>query len=170
MVRDWSTSATYTWTPTTFGAYALGIWVRNSGVSGDDPKSTASAPFPILPALVGTYAFTGSATNPNCTDPGDNGTVPFSGTLTISSQTGGSFGGTVAVPTCDDLGCHTDTVPLSGTVTGTGQVNGTLGNAEGRYTYSGSLSGTTLTLTFAGSWRDELGSCNLSGSLTAIKP
>jgi len=38
-----------------------------------------------------------------------------------------------------------------------------------RGTYTGIASGNTLTFTFAGGWRDDIGACNVSGSFTGTR-
>jgi phosphatidylserine/phosphatidylglycerophosphate/cardiolipin synthase-like enzyme len=41
VLRNWSTSASVVWTPPLAGAYRVGAWVRNAGVSRDAPESNA---------------------------------------------------------------------------------------------------------------------------------
>jgi hypothetical protein len=48
MVRDWATSASYTWTPTTANAnYLVTVWVKNAGSNTSTWDGSASVPFPI---------------------------------------------------------------------------------------------------------------------------
>ena len=47
VLRDWSTSATLTLTPTTSGAYAIGIWGRSNGVTADMPQTSAILEFSV---------------------------------------------------------------------------------------------------------------------------
>jgi hypothetical protein len=47
VLRDWSTSATLTLTPTTSGAYAIGIWARSNGVTADLPQTSAILEFSV---------------------------------------------------------------------------------------------------------------------------
>jgi hypothetical protein len=168
-LTGWQTGRTYPWSPGNAGNYQVQVWVRPAGSSADAAGGSASQPFMIVPNLVGTYAIAGSATNSGCTDPSDNGAVSLSGTLTISSQAGGSFSGTLNVIACGNEGCEPDMLTLSGTITATGRVSGSLGDAEGSYAFSGTLSGNNLAINFAGAWRDDIGSCNVGGSFTATK-
>jgi hypothetical protein len=47
MVQDWSTSATWTWTPAQAGNYAIGVWGRSADNSVDRPQAIATAPYVI---------------------------------------------------------------------------------------------------------------------------
>jgi hypothetical protein len=48
VVRDWSSYSTYTWTPTRAGtSYYIGVWVRDSTMTGDVGTYTRSMPFTI---------------------------------------------------------------------------------------------------------------------------
>jgi hypothetical protein len=55
VLRDWSTSSTVTWTPSTPNPNsAVGVWVRNAGDTADQPTGSfantggyTSIPFPI---------------------------------------------------------------------------------------------------------------------------
>ena len=107
--------------------------------------------------------------NFGCTDPSDNGSVSLNGTLTIASQVGGNLSGSFNIVACSSDGCESDVLTLAGTVTATGQVSGTLVDVEGHYSYTGTVSGNTLTLTFSGAWRDDIGACNVSGSFTGTR-
>jgi len=50
MVRNWSTTATYTWKPTVAGAnYRIGIWVRDATTTADVSNVNLSVPFSIAP-------------------------------------------------------------------------------------------------------------------------
>lgn len=49
VVQDWSTTATFAWTPVTANAsYSVTVWARNAGASADVPEQTATMPFAIL--------------------------------------------------------------------------------------------------------------------------
>ena len=53
---SWSTSDTFTWTPTTANSgYRVSVWVRNAGSTDDayDDNANASLSFPISPSAVG---------------------------------------------------------------------------------------------------------------------
>jgi hypothetical protein len=101
--------------------------------------------------------------------PAPVGTLIFTGPLQIINQTAGSFVGRMSLTSCQGLDCDTVSHTLTGTVIPTGQVSGTFSNAEGSYTFSGSVGGNTLSVTFAGAWQDDIGRCNLAGSLTATR-
>jgi hypothetical protein len=47
LLQDWTTSNTYTWTPTTAGSYQLGVWVRNSGSTADTWEVYGTLPFTV---------------------------------------------------------------------------------------------------------------------------
>jgi hypothetical protein len=170
-LRTWAACTTpATWTPTAPWSYQVGVWARSAGNTVDYPEASAALVYDVVPDVRGAYTGSGSATNSGCTDPSDNGSASLSGTLTISSQVGGNISGSLSIVACSSDGCESDMLTLSGTITATGQVSGTLVDAEGSYRYNGTLSGNTLSLTFAGAWRDDIGSCNLSGSFTATRP
>jgi hypothetical protein len=53
VLQDWSTIATVTWTPSTPGAYRVGVWLRNAGSTADaydNDSANGSVPFTIKPA------------------------------------------------------------------------------------------------------------------------
>jgi Fibronectin type III domain len=52
VVRDWSTTATYTWQPAVAGTYQITAWVRSAGSVTDaaGPSATMTVPFRIDPA------------------------------------------------------------------------------------------------------------------------
>ena len=43
MLQDWSTSATWTWTPTQSGTYVIGVWGRSADTTIDRPQAIATA-------------------------------------------------------------------------------------------------------------------------------
>ncbi len=47
MVRDWSTAATYTWTPATAGTYTVTVWARSAGVTTDAAQALAQVAYTI---------------------------------------------------------------------------------------------------------------------------
>ena len=50
LLRDWSTTATYTWTPTQANAsYLMIVWVRSAGVTADTYEDFGAKAFPITP-------------------------------------------------------------------------------------------------------------------------
>jgi hypothetical protein len=49
VVRGWSTSNTFTWTPTTANQhYQVSVWARSNGNNTDAQEASATAPYPIL--------------------------------------------------------------------------------------------------------------------------
>jgi hypothetical protein len=46
-VQNWSTSATYTWTPTTAGDYTISLWARSAGVTTNAPQASAQTTYAI---------------------------------------------------------------------------------------------------------------------------
>ena len=51
-VQNWSTTATYTWTPTTAASYTISVWVRSAGVSVDAAQASAQVPYTINTAPI----------------------------------------------------------------------------------------------------------------------
>jgi hypothetical protein len=49
--RDWGTSNTFPWTPTTAGAYSIQVWVRNSGSTADAPEAYATLAYVVTAPL-----------------------------------------------------------------------------------------------------------------------
>ena len=47
MVQDWSTSATWTWTPAQAGNYVIGVWGRSADNSVDRAQAITTAPYVI---------------------------------------------------------------------------------------------------------------------------
>jgi Putative Ig domain/Glucodextranase, domain B len=80
VVRDWSTTATYTWTPTTAASYTVLVWARSAGVTTDAAQAFAQTNYIITGALAAT------AITPNLPSPQNMGTTV---TFTAAS-TGGT--------------------------------------------------------------------------------
>jgi hypothetical protein len=47
VASEWSTTATFAWTPTTAGVYSVTVWARAAGNSADEPEQTATMTFSI---------------------------------------------------------------------------------------------------------------------------
>ena len=47
VAREWGSSNTLTWQPTTAGSYMVAVWVRNSGVTTDASQALAQVPYVI---------------------------------------------------------------------------------------------------------------------------
>jgi hypothetical protein len=47
VASEWSTTATFAWTPTTTGVYSVTVWARAAGNSADEPEQTATMTFSI---------------------------------------------------------------------------------------------------------------------------
>ena len=98
VLRDWEACTTpATWTPTAPWSYQVGVWARSSGNTADAPEASAGLVFAVVPDIRGTYTGSGSATNSGCTNPIDNGTFRFTGSITIPTQSGATFNGTGTV-------------------------------------------------------------------------
>ena len=80
VVRDWSTTATYTWTPTTAASYTVIVWARSAGVTTDAAQAFAQTNYIITGAVAAT------AITPNLPSPRNLGTTV---TFTAAS-TGGT--------------------------------------------------------------------------------
>jgi hypothetical protein len=114
---------------------------------------TAGGP---VPDARGTYAVSGQGTDSNCANPIDNGSVPISGELRITSQTGANFSGSATLFNSHDGNVDRIEVTLNGTINAAGQFsetfkfmnfrNNVLKNS-GSETFSGSLAGNVITLT-----------------------
>ena len=168
--QNWNPTNTFAWTPTLAGNYILEVWVRSSGNTADAPEAYGDLGYVIVPDVRGTYTVSGNATQSSCTFPGDNGTFPFTGTINILTQTGQTFSSTGSFNTGDGIVSAT----LTGTVTGAGQVSGTLTmtsslGMSATLTFSGTLVGNTITITFSGQSHEGSNSCNLTGSFTGTR-
>ncbi len=68
MVRSWSTTTTYNWTPTQAGSYTISIWARSAGSSATTAEATAQrtfvidAPAPSPSGVLVRDTFTGAGT------------------------------------------------------------------------------------------------------------
>jgi cell wall-associated protease len=52
MIRDWSASNTFVWTPATEGEFHFGVWARSAGNTADGAEAAAAVPYTITaPAL-----------------------------------------------------------------------------------------------------------------------
>jgi hypothetical protein len=77
MVRDWSTTATYTWTPSTAASYTVTVWARSAGVTTDAAQASAQLAFVINTAPV--PPVTSATLTSNVASPQNTGTaVTFS--------------------------------------------------------------------------------------------
>jgi hypothetical protein len=88
VLQNWTTSTTYTWTPTSANAaYRIGVWARNAGSTADtyDNGANVSVPFAIAPgAPSGALLLTGI--NANRVSPQRSGTnVTFTAVATGGS-------------------------------------------------------------------------------------
>ncbi len=127
-----------------------------------------------IPAIGGTYSGSGSLTSSGCLDPTDNGTVGFSSSVSIASQTRDAMSGTaVLTATVDGVTARED-LTFTGRVTTAGEVLGTFtytllldgifdSSGDGRFV--GQVTGNTLTLEFTA--QDRAGdTCASTGSLS----
>jgi hypothetical protein len=49
VARDWSSTSSFTWTPTAPGNYVVAVWVRNAGVTADVSQALAQMNYTITP-------------------------------------------------------------------------------------------------------------------------
>ena len=113
--------------------------------------------YAATPNILGSYSGTEDGTLSACTDPADNET--YTGdplTLDITSQTGGSFTGSVTDPD--------STTILTGTVDAAGNISGSYSDGDGSGTFSGTISGGSITLNYSGS--ETSTGCSTSGTFT----
>jgi hypothetical protein len=71
MVRDWSTTQSYTWTPATAAGYTVIVWVRSAGVTVDAAQAIAQMAYTINtppPAPVTSVALTSNLATPQNTN------------------------------------------------------------------------------------------------------
>jgi hypothetical protein len=64
MVRDWSTTTTYTWTPTTAASYTVIVWARSAGITVDAAQASAQMSYLINPTPVTTVALSSNVATP----------------------------------------------------------------------------------------------------------
>ncbi len=79
MAKDWSTSNTFAWTPSTPNPNsAVGVWVRSAGETADQRSDSLSIPFPIQASFASLTGLTANLTAPQ--SPGS--TITFTATAT----------------------------------------------------------------------------------------
>jgi hypothetical protein len=88
----------------------------------------------------------------------------------ISAQHGGSFSGTISAtnPRSGNVG----TATIDGVVSGTGAINGQFTGPTDSGTFSGTLTGDTLTalnVTFSGEYQSGSNSCQTTGAFLVIR-
>jgi hypothetical protein len=81
-LRDWNTSASYTWTPTTPGANStITVWARSAGATADAAESLRTISFTITPAPLQVTSLSSNLASPQ----------PVNTTITFTaSSTGGT--------------------------------------------------------------------------------
>jgi hypothetical protein len=169
--QEWGASNAWTWTPPAPATYQLQVWVRSAGNTLDAAEAYGTLGYGIVPNGVGTYTGAGSATNANCTFPGDNGAFASTGTITIASQTGATFTGTATFA----VGPEMFYFAVAGTANAAGQVSGALtfvapSTLTGTLPFSGALVGKTLAVTFSGQTYDGPNQCAVTGTFTGTRP
>ena len=82
-VQNWSTSSSYTWTPTTAASYTVSVWVRSSGVTTDAAQASSQVSYTIQTPPVAPV--TGATLTPGVASPQNTGT-------SITFTAGGSGG------------------------------------------------------------------------------
>ncbi len=128
------------------------------------------------PDVRGTYVGSGSLTQASCNNSTFNGTFGFSATVALLTQSGTSFTGSATL-SASIAGANfvVQAGSLTGTVNANGQIGGpfvfqTFANGapfgSGTGTFSGAVTGNTLTLQFSG---QATGGCSVSGSLAATR-
>jgi stage II sporulation protein D len=75
LARDWSTSPTFSWTPSAAGSYSIGIWVRDANTTADTNAVNFAIP----------YVVTGGASAPPPTPP-STPTTPITVTTILADQ------------------------------------------------------------------------------------
>ncbi|HEU4694775.1 MAG TPA: putative Ig domain-containing protein, partial [Vicinamibacterales bacterium] len=72
VVQNWSTSSSYTWTPTTAASYTVSVWVRSAGVTTDVAQASAQVAYTINTPPISPV--TGATLTPNVASPQNTGT------------------------------------------------------------------------------------------------
>ncbi len=106
--------------------------------------SLAGAPAGASPNILGTFTGDGTETYTGCSDPADNGTFPLTLTFAVTDQVGGAFSGTALG------GGGGEPSDIAGVVDTTGLVTGSFSDSESAGTFTGTLAGDTLSLSFVG--------------------
>jgi hypothetical protein len=123
----------------------------------------------LAPNAQGIYSLAGTGTTTGCSDPSDNGTGGVTATLNINNQTGSNFSGTISLT--DPFGFFSGTVS-NGTIAQNGAVTGSFfinqpSDDRSQGTFTGSLSGNTLSLNISGQDLDD--TCSFTGSMTGSR-
>jgi hypothetical protein len=93
-VRNWSTTATYIWTPTTAASYTMTVWVRSAGVTTDAPQASARMAYTVnAPTQLRPWAESGTA---NTADVNGDGKIDllmqdFTNAFWLSLSTGPGY-------------------------------------------------------------------------------
>jgi hypothetical protein len=69
MARDWNTSASFTWQPSTAGSFVVAVWARNAGVTADASQALTQMAYTIDPptALLSVTGLTSNVASPQVT-------------------------------------------------------------------------------------------------------
>ena len=84
VLRSWSTSSAYTWTPSIAGSYIVSVWARSADVTTDAPQASAQVPYVVTGALAVTSITADVASPQNLgttvtfTAAATGGTAPYS--------------------------------------------------------------------------------------------
>jgi len=147
------------------GAFLFGlVSCGGGGTSGSSPSAPTA---PTFPSLMGSYIVQGTTTG-TVRETGEGFSSSCRGTLSITTQSGGDFSGTI---TCDDE---------EGIVNGTVRVDGTIPVfatrstspppcqvVSGQRDYSGAVAGRTITVQRTHVLQCSFGSANRSQAIVA---
>jgi hypothetical protein len=167
IVQPYGASASYRWTPGAgdVGTHQVAVWVRNAGSSAPVEAGGTSALFTVTATSTAsatftpsTFAVSGLLTNEGCTSPLRNGRAATLGSIAASTDTGGSFTGTLTVtfplvPGAQTSGPFNATVDATGNLSGTFTYAATQGSttvSSGTGSLAGTLKGTTLSVELTG--------------------
>lgn len=146
------------------------------GIIRGSTSTALSSDVVSIPTVTGAYIGTASANVTGCLDPADNGSFALNATLSIPSQSGPTFGGTMTMTTTVP-GATIDVLEtLSGTVNSQGTMSGTMsgdvffngffdGSHQGNF--NSTLSGNTISGTY--SVADIGDTCITTGSFNVSK-
>lgn len=146
--------------------------LKVQGYKGTPEVQANSTPSSGTPNILGTYTGTGTAANTNCTDPDINTTFNTSVLVEVLNQDGSAFTGRIIEELVFQGVTFSGVDNIDGSITNAGMISGTMvGTFEATSstgTFTGQLSGNTLTIDSVS--HDTAGeTCTTTASLTATQ-
>jgi hypothetical protein len=157
IVREWSTTPTFTWTPLAPGSYQVGVWARSAWDTADAAEAAASMPFAIVRSVMTSATISSDKASPQSVGTtvtfmvaGTGGAAPYSFKFLLTSDNWATFS------VVRDWSAAT-TLPWAPTTTGTYQMGiwarsaGSVANAPEQAAALGFAIAAPLTITVQGS-------------------